>query len=273
MRDVISKYNIKIMGDGAKTIVFGHGLACNQNTWQFLTPYFQDQYKIILFDYIGSGNSDKSFYNIEKYSTLDGYIEDLKEILKELDIVDAIFIGHSISSMIGMQAAINMPNRIKSIVMIGPSPRYLNEEPDYYGGFSESDVVELIDLMEINFNDWAEASSKLFINAPEKPELSEKMSESIKASQPMVIRQFALATFFSDSRAALSELKQPVLIIQCSEDSIVPIEVARYLENNLANSTLVVTNIKGHYPHMSYPEETYKIIKEYLTEQGVGCHD
>jgi len=264
MQSVINRNHIKISGNGEKTIIFAHGFGCDQNMWRFIAPHFEKDYRVILFDHVGSGQSDWAAYSDEKYGSLHGYADDLLEICEELNLENTIFIGHSVSSMIGMLASIIKPDYFEKIIMIGPSPCYINHLPEYHGGFEISDIKELLTMMEMNFVGWASHFAPIAMNNPNLPIYSQELEKSFNATDPGITHRFAEATFYSDHREDLSKVTVPCLVIQCSEDSIVPIEVGEYLHRNLGNSTLQIMEAKGHYPHLSHPELTIQYIKEYL---------
>lgn len=261
---MINRNHIKVLGDGEKTILFAHGFGCDQSMWRYIVPHFEKEYRIVLFDHVGSGKSDIRAYHFEKYSNLHGYARDLIEIIESLKLQNVIFVGHSVSSMIGMLASLMQPELFERLIMVGPSPRYLNDDPDYIGGFKKSDVEELLDMMEMNFVGWATYLAPIVMNNPERPVLVQELETSFCSSNPAITRQFAEATFYSDHREDLFKVTVPSLIMQCSEDSIVPIKVGDYLHRHLRNSTLRLMKAKGHYPHLSHPEETVTIIKEYI---------
>jgi len=263
--DVLKRNNVNIIGNGEKTIVLAHGFGCDQKMWKYITPSLEADYKLVLFDYVGAGNSDVEAYKTEKYSTLRGYAQDVFDILDTLKLRDITFIGHSISSMIGMIAAIERPDYFKQVLMIGPSACYLNEpETAYIGGFEKSDVVELLDMMEMNFTGWASYMAPAVMDDTKGPELVQNIESSFASTNPRIAREFAEVTFLSDNRKEVPFMTVPTLIIQCSEDSIVPIAAGEYLHAQMPNSTLQVLDAKGHYPHMSMPSETLQIITDYL---------
>ncbi|MGY3186736.1 sigma-B regulation protein RsbQ [Lysinibacillus sp. TE18511] len=263
MIDVIVRNNVKIIGKGNQTIIFAHGFGCDQNMWRFITPAFEENFQVILFDYVGSGKSDLSAYKSEKYNTLHGYVQDILDIIDFLKLKEIIFVGHSISSMIGMLASIKRPESFKKLVMIGPSPCYLNDGA-YHGGFELSDITELLDMMEMNFSGWASYLAPIAMKNPEIPSLSQELEQTFIAANPVIAREFAEVTFLSDYRDDLVKATVPSLIMQCSDDSIVPIEIGDFLHIHLTNSTLIVMEAKGHYPHISHPEETIRCIKAFL---------
>ncbi|GAF08349.1 hydrolase [Paenibacillus pini JCM 16418] len=238
MIDIIARNNVNVIGEGDRIIMLAHGFGCDQSMWQYITPSFVNKYRIVLFDYVGSGKSDLSAYTTEKYSTFGGYVQDVLDIIESLELTNVIFIGHSVSSMIGMLASIERPDYFDRLIMIGPSPRYLNEGKDYVGGFEKSDITELLDMMEMNFAGWASFLAPLAMNNPELPMLSKELERSFISADPVIAREFAEVTFLSDHRSFLSKATIPTLIMQCSDDSIVPIEVGDYLHTHLKNSTL-----------------------------------
>ncbi|TSI07388.1 alpha/beta fold hydrolase [Lysinibacillus sp. BW-2-10] len=264
MQNVIKRNNVKVMGQGEQTILFAHGFGCDQKMWQYIASTFAMNYRVVLFDYVGSGNSDITAYESEKYSTLHGYAQDVLDIIEELNLQHVLFIGHSISSMIGMYAAIQQPQYFDKLIMIGPSPCYLNDPDGYVGGFEKEDIKEILDLMEMNFTGWASFMAPFASSQPDDATLTRQLKSDFVSTNPRVAREFAEVTFFSDCRSKLSFLKVPTLIIQCSNDSIVPIEVGEYLQKHIQNSTLLIMNAKGHYPHISQPLETIEIINDYL---------
>ncbi|RYD82831.1 MAG: alpha/beta hydrolase, partial [Verrucomicrobiaceae bacterium] len=240
-----------------------HGFGCDQNMWRFITAAFEDDYRIILFDYVGSGKSDLSSYYPERYGRLEGYVQDVLEVCKALDLSDTVFVGHSVSSMVGVMASIQQPERFAQLVLVAPSPRYINDG-DYVGGFDQADIEGLLDTMDRNYIGWAGFLAPTIMQNPDKPELSRELDESFCSTDPEIARRFAEATFFADNRSDLPAVTVPSLIMQCSEDVIAPLEVGEYLQRHLAGSMLRVLEATGHCPHMSHPEETIRVIKEYL---------
>lgn len=263
MENIVVRNNVTILGHGDQPLIFAHGFGCDQNMWRFITPAFMDKYKIILFDYVGSGNSDINAYSSEKYQSLQGYVQDLLDIIETLSLQNSIFVGHSISAMIGLLASIQHPDYFKKLIMIGPSPCYLNDD-GYRGGFERSDIAELLDMMEMNFTGWASYMAPIAMSNPEQPALTQELKQTFIAADPIIAKEFAEVTFLSDHRSELPKVSVPSLIIQCSEDSIVPISVGDYLHQHLKNSTLQLMEAKGHYPHISHPNETIQCIADFL---------
>ncbi|MEO8285515.1 MAG: alpha/beta hydrolase [Chloroflexota bacterium] len=263
-QDILRRNNVRILGDGTQPMLFAHGFGCDQNMWRFVTPYFRDDYKLVLFDYVGAGKSDLSAYVPQRYSSLDGYAQDVLDVCEALDLHDVIFVGHSVSSMIGVLAAIRKPEYFDRLILLGPTPRYLNDLPDYLGGFERADIEGLLDLMDRNYLGWTSYLAPVIMKNPERQELSAELEQSFCSTDPVTARRFAEVTFFSDNRDDLPNLTIPSLILQCSDDAIAPLEVGDYLHRHLSNSTLRVLRATGHCPHMSHPEETVEAIKEYL---------
>lgn len=264
LQNILKRNNVHIIGEGETTLVFGHGLACDQKIWNTILPHFEEDYQIVLYDYVGSGNSDLSAFDQTRYSSMHGYAKDLLEILEAIEAEKVIFIGHSVSAMVGILASIERPDYFEDLILIGSSARYLNDEPNYLGGYDESDIEELITMMEMNFSGWATLAAASFMNNPDRPLLTEQLIEVYQEENPAMMKSFAEVVFLSDHRQDLPKVTVPSLIMQCSEDSIVPLESAEYLHNHLEKSELVVMEATGHYPQLSYPEETVRTILEYI---------
>jgi len=238
--------------------------------WRFVAPAFADDYKVVLFDYVGSGRSDIGAYDAERYASLDGYAQDVLDVCEALDLRDVIFVGHSVSSIIGILAANRAPERFARLVLVGPSPRYVNAAPDYVGGFERADLEGLLDMMERNFVGWANFLAPAIMKNADRPELGAELEASFCSTDPVIARQFAKATFFADNRADLADVRVPTLVLQCSDDMIAPTQVGDYVHHAIAGSTLQRLEATGHCPHMSHPDETIALIKEYLSHAAVG---
>lgn len=258
--------NVKIIGNGPQTIVMANGFGCDQKMWQYILPYFEKNYRVVLFDYVGSGQSNLKAYDGEKYNSLHGYKRDLLDVFEALELTSAIYFGHSVSSMIGMLAAIEKPEYFAHLIMIGPSPRYLNDD-NYNGGFERTDIEELLSMMEMNFSGWASFMAPYAMGVEGKNALTEELHYSFQTLDQTIAKQFAEATFYSDHRADLAKCVTPTCILQCSDDSIVPVEVGHFLNCQLKNSELYLMEVKGHYPHISEPEKTSEVILHYLREK------
>ena len=261
--DILKRNNVRVFGSGTQPIVFAHGFGCDQNMWRLVTPAFEKDYRVVVFDYVGAGKSDLRAWDAARYSSLDAYATDILEIIDALDLRDVILVGHSVSSMIGVLAANRAPDRFAHIIMVGPSPRYINDE-GYVGGFERTDIEGLLDMMDRNYIGWANFLAPAIMGRPDRPELGAELTESFCSTDPRVARQFAQATFYADNRADLPKLKIPSLILQCSQDMVAPVEVGEYMARTIPNSTLRVMKATGHCPHMSAPDETIELIKEFL---------
>lgn len=262
---VLVRNNVRIAGNGAATMVFAHGFGCDQTMWRFLTPAFGERFRTISFDLVGSGGSDISAYDQAKYGTLHGYADDLLEILDECATGPVVFVGHSVSTMIGMLATIKAPERFAAQVMIGPSPCYINDG-DYIGGFRREDIDDLLDTLESNYLGWSSSMAPVIMGAPDQPALGEEWTNSFCRNDPKIAKHFARVTFLSDHRADVPNSEVPALILQCTDDLIAPRSVGDYLTQHLPKSTLHVIENVGHCPHMSAPTESSRVIESFLTQ-------
>jgi sigma-B regulation protein RsbQ len=260
-----ARNNVRFSGRGSKVMVFAHGFGCDQTMWRFVAPAFEDDYRVVLFDYVGCGKSDWSAWNEDRYASLRGYARDVLEILDAFDLRDVVFVGHSVSAMIGILAAIEAPERFAHLIHIGPSARYVNDV-DYVGGFEREDIEGLLDLMEKNYVGWAAFLAPVVMKNAEREELAEELQASFCATDPRVTRHFARVTFLSDNRADVPKVDVPSLILQCSEDAIAPESVGEYLREAVPRATYRKMSATGHCPHMSHPAETIELIREYLRQ-------
>jgi sigma-B regulation protein RsbQ len=231
--------------------------------WRYVAPAFEDRYRTILFDYVGAGGSDLSAYDAERYSTVEGYARDVVEILDELDVTDAVFVGHSVSSMIGAQAALDAPGRIGALIMVGPSPRYINDG-DYVGGFTEEDIEGLLVSLDSNYLGWSTAMAPVIMANDDRPELGAELTASFCRTDPEIQKRFARVTFLSDHRATLARLSIPTLVLQCSEDVIAPETVGRFVHEQVTGSRYRKLQATGHCPNLSAPGETVDAIRAFL---------
>jgi sigma-B regulation protein RsbQ len=261
--DVLVRNNVKVFGRGTQPMLFAHGFGCDQNMWRFITPAFENDYRVVLFDYVGSGRSDLNAYDAKRYSSLEGYAQDVLDVCHALDLRDVIFVGHSVSSMIGVLAANREPELFDRLILLGPSPRYVNDG-SYVGGFERADLEGLIDMMDRNFIGWANFLAPVIMKNPDRPELGAELETSFCSTDPIIARRFATATFFADNRRDAAQVRVPSLIVQSADDSLAPQSVGEYLHRTMAGSTLRVLDVTGHCPHMSHPEETIAAIREYL---------
>jgi sigma-B regulation protein RsbQ len=266
--NVLKRNNVKVFGAGTQPMLFAHGFGCDQNMWRYVAPAFADDYKIVLFDYVGSGKSDLAAYDSRRYGSLEGYADDVLDVVHALDLNNVVFVGHSVSSMVGVLAANREPQRFSSLVLIGPSPRYINEAPDYVGGFERSDIEGLLETMDKNYLGWANHLAPAIMGNGDRPELGNELTESFCSTDPVIARRFAEATFFSDNRDDLAKVSIPSLVLQCSEDIIAPNAVGEYVHRRTPGSTLKQMRATGHCPHMSAPEETIALMREFLADTG-----
>ena len=260
----MERHNIRVSGppDG-QPMVFAHGYGCDQHMWRHVAPRFEDRFRVVLYDHVGAGASDLAAYDPKRYGSLAGYAEDLLEICRELDLRDVIFVGHSVSSMIGVLAAADDPDRFAKLVLVGPSPRYINDG-DYVGGFTEQDILELLDSLESNYLGWSTAIAPVIVGNDDRPELSEELAESFCRTDPEIARRFARVTFLSDNRDDLGRVGAPTLVIQCRNDAIAPVSVGEFVCEQLPDCTYVLLDATGHCPHLSEPEATTEAIASFV---------
>lgn len=263
--DIRRRNNIKIHGT-KQPLIFAHGFGCDQSMWRFVAPAFEKDYQVILFDHVGAGQSDVGAYSRTKYNSLQAYADDVLEICKTFSLEKPIFVGHSVSSMIGVLAAIKEPELFDKLILIGPSPCYINQD-DYIGGFARSDIEGLLDSLDSNYLGWSSQMAPVIMGNPDRPDLGDELTNSFCRTNPEIAKQFARVTFMSDNRSDLHKLKTPSLILQCSEDVIAPISVGEYVHKNLQGSTFVQMQAKGHCPNLSSPEETISLIKSFLMDK------
>jgi sigma-B regulation protein RsbQ len=259
---VLERNNVHLSGSG-RPMVFVHGFGCDQNMWRFLAPHFARSHRVVLLDLVGSGHSELSAYDPEKYASLDGHARDICEVLEALQISGAVFVGHSVSAMIGLLAALQHPERIGAHVMVSPSPSYINDG-DYVGGFERPDIEQLLETMEANYLGWSSNMAPAIMGAPDQPELATELTNSFCRTDPEIASHFARVTFLSDHRHDLPKLQQPALILQCSEDLIAPATVGEYMKSQMPASTLKVIRNVGHCPHLSSPGATLDAIESFV---------
>jgi sigma-B regulation protein RsbQ len=261
--DILKRNNVSVFGSGKQYMLFAHGFGCDQHVWKYVVDAFSTDYKLVLFDYVGAGKSDISAYTSERYSSLNGYAEDILDICGALHIKDAIFIGHSVSGMIGLLAAKKDPSVFSKLVFLGPSACYVNED-GYIGGFERQDLMGLFAMMDNNYLGWSRALAPQIMGNPDRPELGEALTDSFCATDPVIAKEFARVTFLSDNRQDLSTLKRPSLTVQCSQDIIAPVEVGQYIKANTPDNSYVLIDAVGHCPHMSAPDATIEAIQAFI---------
>jgi sigma-B regulation protein RsbQ len=260
----VQRFNIQVSGrpDG-QPMMFAHGFGCDQHMWRYVAPRFADDFRVILFDHVGAGSSDLGSYDPERYDSLAAYAHDVLDICRELDLAEVIFVGHSVSAMIGVLAAVEEPGRFAKLVLVGPSPRYV-DDGSYVGGFSEADIAELLDSLESNYLGWSSAMAPVIMGNADRPELGEELTESFCRTDPHIARRFAQVTFLSDNRADLAKVATPTLVLQCRQDVIAPVAVGRYVADAIADSRFVLLDATGHCPNLSAPDDTTAAIAGFV---------
>ncbi|MBT2794762.1 alpha/beta fold hydrolase [Paraburkholderia strydomiana] len=259
--------NVNVIGNGSATMVFAHGFGCDQNMWRRLVPTFSGRFRVVLFDLVGCGQSDLSEYDREKYGSLHGYAADVLEIMAEVAAGPVIFVGHSVSAMIGLLAEIQAPEWFAGQIMVGPSPSYINDG-EYTGGFSRSDIEELLEALDSNYLGWSSSMAPAIMGAPDQPELGEELTNSFCRTDPDIASHFARVTFLSDHRKDLDKTDSPALLLQSSDDLIAPLSVGDYMHRMMRNSTLRIIDNVGHCPHLSAPGASIDAMEEFLLKLG-----
>uniref|UniRef100_UPI0022A6A78F alpha/beta fold hydrolase n=1 Tax=Belnapia mucosa TaxID=2804532 RepID=UPI0022A6A78F len=267
---ILDRHNLRIAGHGRPTLVFAHGYGCDQSMWRLVAPSFEPDHRTVLFDHVGSGRS-RAPYDPVRYASLEGYAEDVLAICEAVGPEPVVFIGHSVSAMIGALAAAREPGRFAGLVMIGPSPRYIDDDR-YVGGFKREDIEGLLALLEADHVGWANAMAPAVMGHAERPELAEELAASFCRVDPEVARHFARVTFTSDNRGDLARVGTPTLVLQCARDMIAPTAVGEYIHRHIPGSELVILDTSGHCPHLSAPDETIAAIRGFLARLGPGGH-
>lgn len=251
-------------------MLFAHGFGCDQNMWRYVAPAFADRYQVVLFDHVGAGSTDPTSYDPERHDSLQGYAEDVVEICDALGLRDVVFVGHSVSAMIGVLAHVARPDLFAALVLVGPSPRYINDE-GYVGGFDRPDIEELLGSLESNYLGWSSAMAPVIMGNGDRPELGQELTASFCRTDPEIARQFARVTFLSDNRKDLGAVSVPTLVLQCRDDVIAPMEVGGYVHDAIPGSVLTVLEATGHCPNLSAPDETTAAIEEFLSTASTSA--
>ena len=258
------RHNINQSGrpDG-QPMLFAHGFGCDQHMWRYVAPRFEDEFRVVLFDHVGAGKSDLSAYDPQRYSSLSGYAEDIVAVCTELELRDVIFVGHSVSAMMGVLAAAAAPELFAKLVLIGPSPCYL-DDADYVGGFSVEDINDMLESLESNYLGWSSVMAPVVMGRPDRPELGNELTESFCRTDPSIARRFARVTFLSDNRDDLRAVATPTLVLQCANDVIAPVSVGEFVRDRMPNASMVLLHATGHCPNLSAPEETAAAIEHFV---------
>lgn len=263
--DVLARNNVAVVGaDAGPTLVLVHGFGCDQNMWRRIVDRLAADFRIVLMDHVGSGGSDPRAWDEDKYTALDGYAADLVEVADELNLRDAVLVGHSVSAMIGALAAISRPEAFAKLVMVTPSPRYLDDD-GYHGGFTRADIDELLESMDANYLGWSHTMAPVIMGNPDRPELGDELDASFCRTDPRFARAFARATFLSDNRDDLARVPVPTLVLECAHDALAPRSVGAFVDSRLPDSTLITLEAVGHCPHVSHPDATAQAIAAFAT--------
>lgn len=261
--DIIKRNHVKVAGDGPVTMVFSHGFGCDQSMWRYIVPTFASRYRTVLYDLVGSGSSELSSYDYDKYSSLHGYAADVLEIVDATASGPVVFVGHSVSATIGMLAALEAPERFAANIMVGPSPSFINDG-DYTGGFTRADIDDLLETLENNFLGWSSTMAPSIMGAPGQPELAEELTNSFCRTDPDIAKHFARVTFLADHRKELPLVRTPTLIIQSDDDLLAPVCVGEYMHRTIPGSRLAIVENIGHCPHLSAPSASVDAMEAFL---------
>jgi len=262
--DVVTRNNVRVLGNpDGRPMIFAHGFGCSQETWRRVVPAFLDEYRVVLFDHVGAGGSDLSAYDPGKYDSLDGYASDVIDIVTELGLDDVVFVGHSVSGMIGVLAVNERPDLFGELVLVGPSPRYV-DDVGYTGGFTQPDIESLLDSLDANYLGWSSVMAPVIMGNADRPELGEELTASFCTIDPAIARHFARVTFLSDNRRDLARVTVPTLILQSEQDVISPTVVGEFVHASIPGSTLVMLSATGHIPNLSAADHVIDAIKSYL---------
>ncbi|GAB2943978.1 alpha/beta hydrolase [Hymenobacter coalescens] len=263
--DVLQRNHVTVTGAGEQAVVFVHGFGCDQHMWRLVAPAYEARYRVVLLDLVGAGSSDLTAYDPARYHSLQAHADDVLEVLRALNLREVVLVGHSVSATIVMLAAISEPARVARVVLVAPSPRFLNDAASgYTGGFERADIEELLAAMDDNYLGWSGAITPVIMGHPERPELAAELNQSFCRTDPTIARHFARVTFLGDHRADVPRLRTPALILQCAHDALAPVAVGQYLHRQLPGSTFVVIDTSGHCPHLSAPEATAAAIDHFL---------
>lgn len=254
---------VNVIGSGRQTIVLAHGFGSNQTAWRQQVDALKADYRLVLFDHVGSGRSDLAAFSPYRYAGLFGFAEDLLEICQELKLRRVHFVGHSVSGMVGLLAAQIDPTLFARVVLVGASPRYLNDGA-YLGGFEQADLDALFAAMADDYHAWASGFAPAAMGNPDKPDLVHEFQRTLSSMRPDIALQIARAIFQSDHRADLPSLKLPTLILQSKSDIAVPVAVGEYMHRQIAGSSYQLLDATGHFPHMSAPHQVTQAIRNFL---------
>lgn len=258
-----SKLNAKTVGEGSPTLVFIHGYGCDQNMWRFVAPTFSSSYRCVLYDLVGMGGSDYSSYDLDRYASLEAHAGDLQALLEELEIDDAVLIGHSVGATIACLTSLQGSARIRALALVAPSPSFINDS-DYVGGFDRASIEGLIGLMEQNFLGWTEQVAPVISGQESDGETTEELSRSFCRTDPSIAKHFGRVTFLADHRTEMAQVTLPTLVLQCRNDALAPVEVGQWLEERMAQGRLEIIEATGHCPHMTDPEKTIVALRGFL---------
>ncbi|KAK4754164.1 hypothetical protein SAY87_002268 [Trapa incisa] len=262
---VETAHNVKVIGSGnPQTVVLAHGFGTDQSVWKHLVPHLVDHYRVVLYDNMGAGTTNPEYFDFDRYSSLEGYAYDLLSILEELKIESCIFVGHSVSAMIGAVASITRPDLFSKIVMLGASPRYLNAS-DYFGGFEQEDLEQLFEALGENYKAWCSGFAPMIIGGDMESVAVQEFSRTLFNMRPDIALCVLQTIFNSDMRSILSMVTVPCHILQSMKDLAVPVVVSEHLHQHLGGVSIVeVMSSDGHLPQLSSPDVVIPVLLRHI---------
>lgn len=265
---VLQRHNVNRSGaGGGRPLIFAHGYGCDQNVWQPVASALAADHEVVLYDCAGCGMADPTVYDPVRHATLEGHADDLIAICEAAELDRPVLMAHSVGTMIGVLAAQRRPHLFDSLVLLAPSPSYLNDG-DYVGGFERDDIDRLLDTLDSNHFGWARMMAPVIMGNLDRPELAGALGDSFCRMDPAVARHFARVTFLADHRNALAEVPVPSLLLQCSDDDLAAPSIGEYLARRMPDSELVHLAATGHCPHMSAPAEVVQTVAGFLRRRA-----
>ncbi|KVI11628.1 strigolactone esterase D14 [Cynara cardunculus var. scolymus] len=253
--------NARIMGSGKETLVLAHGYGGDQSVWDKLLPQLTQTYQVLVFDWSFSGaiKDPNTLFDPLKYSTYDAFSDDLIALLEELNLDSTVFVGHSMSGMIGCIASIKKPHLFTNLILVASSPRYVNSE-GYEGGFDITYIEQLFSSIESNYDEWASGFPSVVIDKNDQ-ESVKKFEKILKRMKPEIALSTAKTVFLSDHRDILEKVVIPCTIVQTTNDIVVPIQVVEYMKKMIRGESVVeMINTDGHFPQLTAPLKLIEIF-------------
>lgn len=267
--NALSRHNVQQTGHGSP-LLFAHGYGCDQSAWRFVAPFFQATHRVVLMDSAGCGLAWPEAYDRARHATLHGHAQDIVDVCEAAGLQGTVLVAHSVNAISAVLAARQRPDLFSALVLLAPSPCYLNDG-DYQGGFERHDIDDLLRVLDANHFQWARMMAPVVMGEDNGPELSEELATHFCRMDSSVARHFAEVTFLSDHRDDLDGLNGlgiPTLVMQCSRDALAPASVGDYLRTRWPQVEIARLKATGHCPHMSAPSETVAVLQAFLARQA-----